>query len=258
MKKIKIIYSIILVILIGFILTLYNALNGNPISNFIGRKVAQNYLEETYPGEEFRVETGSYDFKFGEYHYDVIRIGVDPYANNLNADDPTKERLDLNYYVTVQGFFTPHVRHDGVRYERIDTSLSERIGGEASVEILELLQSDLPNIKAVDVNVEILRSTFTNDIKWSKNMQLDHPISMHIVTDGTNQSAEEALADGKKIQQLLNDNVYNYSNVTINTNAFDKDLGAKDDYGYVKYAFSFTPETKLTLKDIEELNKNLK
>lgn len=257
MKKRKIIYSIILVILIGFILTLYNALNGNPITNFIGKKVAQNYLEETYPGEEFRVETGSYDFKFGEYHYDVIRIGVDPYAvidSNADVTEQEKQYEALDYYITVKGTFKPQIRHDSIRYARLDDKLSQKLSEEASLEIFSTLQRQLPNLKSVEANVEVIKFTMDENTVWSKDLNLDEPVTFHMVTDATNQTADEALTDGIKIQKLLKDMGYNYGNVNINGNAFDKELGAKDEYGYVKYAFSFTADTKLSLKDIDTFN----
>ena len=253
MKKRKIIYSIILVILIGFILTLYNALNGNPITNFIGKKVAQNYIEETYPGEEFRVETGFYDFKFGEYSYNVIKIGEDPYAvTDQNVDSSEKEKYmkPLNYYVTLRGTFRPRVRYDSIRYARLDEKLSQKLSDEASSEIFTNLQKQLPNLKAVEANVEVLKFTMDESTVWSKDLTLDKPLSLHMVTDATDQTAEESLTDGIEIQQLLKDMEYSYSNVTINGNAFDKELGAKDEYGYVKYALSFTANTKLSIKDI--------
>ena len=254
MKKRKIIYSIILVILIGFILTLYNALNGNPINNFIGKKVAQNYLEETYPGEEFRVETGSYDFKFGEYHYDVIRIGVDPYAvidSNTDVTEKEKQYEALDYYITVKGTFKPQIRYDSIKYARLDENLSQKLSKEASLEIFSALQRQLPNLKAVEANVEVIKFTMDENTVWSKDLNLDEPVTFHMVTDATSQTADEALADGVKIQQLLKNMSYTYSNVTINGNSFDKDLGDKDDYGYLKYSFNFTADTKLSLKDID-------
>lgn len=252
MKKKKMIYIALLIVLVGLILTAYNALNGNPVSNMIGKKIVVNYLKENYPDEEFRVESGFYDFKFGEYSYDVIRIGEDPYAViDTSLNDIEKQYQSLNYYVTVKGLFNPRVIYDSIKYARLDEALSQKLSTEASAEIKASLEKNLPNIKAVEVNVEVTKFTLAKDTSWSKNLQLDYPIFLHIVTDGTEQSAEDSLSDGEKIQKLLNSNGYYYSSVTINANAFNKDLGAKDEYGYVKYAFSFTPTTRLSLKDID-------
>ncbi len=254
MKKKKIIYSLILIILVGFILTCYNAFNGNPISSFIGKQVVTKYLKTTYPDEEFRVEPGTYSFKFTEYSYEVIKIGEDPYAVISNgSDDLEKEKLSqgLNYYVTVKGTFNQKIRYDGVRYARLDEKLSMKLSEEASSEILLSLQQLLSNLKAVEANVEVIKFSMNENTSWSKDLNLDEPISLHLVTDATNQTADEALADGIKIQQLLKELGYAYSTVTINGNAFDKDLGTKDEYGYVKYSYSFTPDTSLSVKDID-------
>lgn len=254
MNKKKILYSIILIILIGFILTCYNAFNGNPISNLLGKHLVENYLKETYPNEEFRVESGKYNFKFTEYSYDVIKIGEDPYAViDPAADAIVKEKFlqGLDYYVAVEGTFKPRVRYDSIRYARLDENLSRKLSEEAASEIFSTLQRDLPNLKAVEATVEIIKFTMEDNTSWSKELNLDEPISLHLVTDATNQTAEETLADGIKIQQLLKEYGYTYSNVNINGNVFDKELGAKDEYGYVKYAFSFKADTKLSLKDID-------
>lgn len=252
MKKKKMIYIFLLIILVGFILTAYNALNGNPISNIIGKKLVVNYLKENYPDEEFRIESGFYDFKFSEYSYDVIRIGEDPYAViDTSLNDIEKQYQSLNYYVTVKGLFKPRVRYDSIKYARLDEALSQKLSTEASVEVKALLEENLSNLKAVEVNVDVTKFTLDKNTSWSKTLQLDYPIFLHIVTDGTNQSAEDSLIDGEKIQKLLNNNGYYYSNVTINANAFDKALGAKDEYGYVKYSYSFTPDTSLSVKDID-------
>lgn len=254
MKKKKIIYILLLIVLASFILTVYNAFNGNPISNAIGKKLVINYLKDTYPDKEFRVEKGFYNFKFSEYSYDVIKIGEYPYATL--SSDPSQIELEkfaqgLNYYVTVKGTFNPRVRYDAIRYARLDEKLSQKLSEEASSEIFSALQKELHNLKAVEANVEILKFTIDENTSWSKDLILDEPISLHMITDATNQSPEEALADGIILQQLLEEHGYTYSTATINGNAFDKELGEKDEYGYVKYSFSFTPNTSLSVKDID-------
>ncbi len=254
MKKKKIIYILLLIVLASFILTVYNAFNGNPISNAIGKKLVINYLQDIYPDEEFRVENGFYDFKFNEYSYDVIKIGEDPYAIIESTADPIeleKFSQGLNYYITVKGTFKPKIRYDAIRYARLDEKLSSKLSEEASWEILNTLKKQITNLKAVEANVEVLKFSMNENTSWSKDLKLDEPISLHIVTDATTQTADEALDDGIKIQQFLKANGYSYTNVNINGNAFDKDLGAKDEYGYVKYAYSFTPDTSLSVKDID-------
>ena len=254
MKKKKILYLIILIILVGFILSCYNAFNGNPISNAVRKHIVESYLNETYPDEKFRVESGEYNFKFSEYSYNVIKIGEDPYAildENTDISEKEKYLEPLNYYVTVRGTFRPRVRYDSIRYARLDEKLSQKLSDEASSEIFTNIQKQLPNLKAVEAHVEVLKFTMDENTVWSKDLVFDKPLSLHIVIDATDQTAEESLTDGIKIQQLLKDMGYTYSNVTINGNGFDKELGSKDEYGYVKYAFSFTANTKLSIKDID-------
>jgi len=260
MSKKKIIYSIILVILISFILLIFNAFNGNPISKFVGKKVAAKYLEETYPNEEFRLESGEYNFKFSEYNYPVYKIGEDPFAyvESSNGEDKEKELQSMNYSISVTGFLRPRVRYDEIRSARRDEILCKTLSYQASLEIEELLKSEIPNLVNVWGSVEVIKGQLPSDTSWSKDIILDEPIYIDITLDSSNETAEDCVNTCIKIQQILAENNYNYSGVNINGNGFDKDLGDKDEYGYVKYALSFGMDDEILLKDVKEVNQHLK
>lgn len=260
MKAKKIFYLLTIALLVIIILSCYNAFNGNPISNFTGKEVVKNYLKNTYPGEEFRVEKGQYNFKFSEYSYKIIKIGEDPYAvkdEPSSLEDKEKVLQALDYYITVKGTFKLKVRYDGVRYNRMDHGLSTKLSKEASQELYNLISENITNLKSVETGIEVLKFQLPKDTVWEKSLSKTYPIDLFIVLDCTNESAEDCLEYGIKIQTLLNDNDFNYTKVNINANKFDKDLGGKAEYGYLKYALSFGPEDKLSIKSIEEYNKNL-
>lgn len=261
MNKKKILYSTLLVLLIGIILCIFNAFNGNPLSKYLGKRLVKSYLEETYPDEEFRVENGQFNSKFNEYSYPVIKIGDDPYApigTDSTEEETEKQLQSMNYSIDVTGFLTQTVRYDSIRYSRIDTTLCKKLSKEASIEISNILKDQLPNIVTINVSMEVLKEQLPSDTAWSKDLELDRPIYIDIITDANEQDAKDAMEDGKTVQRLLNENGFDSFNVNINANGFDKNLGDKDEYGYVKYALSFDNEKNITLKDVEEFNKNLK
>lgn len=260
MKAKKYFYLLTIAFLVIIILSCYNAFNGNPISNFIGKEVVKDYLKNTYPGEEFRVEKGQYNFKFSEYSYKIIKIGEDPYAvidEVTSVEDKEKALQNLDYYITVKGTVKLKVHTDGVRYCRMDQELSAKLSEEASQELYTLLSEEIPSIKSVDVGIEILKFQLPKDTVWDKGLTKTFPIDLFIVLDGTNKSADDCIEDGKKMQIFLRDNNINYTIVNVNANRFNGNLGEKDEFGYVKYGFSFSPEDNLTIKNVEEYNKEL-
>lgn len=175
MNKKKIVYSILLVFLIGTILFFFNAFNGNPLSKYLGKHLVESYLEDTYPNEEFRIENGQFDFKSNRYNYPVIKIGEAPYAsigNSSTKDKAEKQIQSVDYSVSVTGFLKQKIRYDSIRYARMDIELCEKLSEGASVEITNLLKEDIPNIVAVEVTIEILKKECTPFIKYRlKNLQ---------------------------------------------------------------------------------------
>lgn len=261
MKIKKYFYLLAITLLVIIILSCYNAFNGNPISNLVGREVVKSYLNNTYPGEEFRVEKGHFDFKFSQYSYNIIKIGEDPYAviENINSEEDKEKALQsLDYYITVRGTFNLKVRYDGIRYNRIDQELSTKLNEEASQELYALLSKDIASLKSVEVGIEVLKFQLPKDTVWDKSLTKTYPMDIFVILDCTNKSVDECIEDGTKIQNLLKENELYYTNVNVNANNFDGNLGGKDEYGYLKYGFSFGPEDYLTNKNVEEYNKNLK
>ncbi|WP_078544047.1 YfjL-like protein [Litchfieldia alkalitelluris] len=247
-KKRYLVYKLIALILIGFIVTFYNAFNGNPISEWIAFKKVEKHVASTYPDREFRVQEGFYDFKFGEYLFNVIEIGsVD--ETNVGPKE---------YEFRVRGFFSPAIVWDGVRYSLLDQSLMTRLSREAEIKIKSLLTTEVENVKEVGIQLEVLKGQLPKDIKWEKDVNLDSPMDIHIVIDSTNSTKEETVLTAKKIQDTLKAQGISYKRVTINGNVFglnEKEYGAKASHGYVKYSFSFEPDTTIRKKDIQEENK---
>ncbi|MEH7237142.1 DUF3139 domain-containing protein [Bacillus sp. JJ1562] len=244
MKKRKVIYSIILGVLILFVLFIYNEFNGNPASKFYATKVLENYLEETYPEREFRIEEGFYNFKFKTYDFNVIEIG------GVSAENgPNKHEFN------VRGFLKPNVILDSIYTENLDEPLMEKLSAEAQTEITALLKQSVQTVKGMVVALEVQKGHYDSNTTWNKDMELEKPFGMHIVLDSTKSTKEDVLTESQVIQKVLNENNYSYEYVTINGNIIDDSNAeyAKDDNGYVKYYVSFERDTDLVLKDIEVL-----
>lgn len=246
MKKRKVIYSVIISVLVLIVLYFYHSFNGNPISKFYANKVLENYLEETYPNREFRIEEGFYNFKFSTYDFNVIEIGG------------TSEKKGPNEYeFAVRGFVKPYVTIDSIYTENLDEPLMEKLSTEAQAEITGLLQQTVPVVKGISVSLEVQQGTYDINTTWNKGMKLEKPIYMHIVLDSTKSTKEDVFTDAKAIQKVLNENNYNYESVTINGNIIDDPNAkyVKDDNGYVKYHISFASDSELQMKDVEVIDQ---
>lgn len=243
MKKKKMIFSVLLVLLVGIVLFFYNEFNGNPISKFASKMVLNNYLSDTYPDREFRIENGTYDFKFSTYVFDVIEIG-----ESSNEDGKPEQ-----YEFQVNGSVIPNVHWDGIYYDNLDTSLMEKLSSQASREITEVISEKMDIVTGIEVHIELLKGDYPSDTDWNKNLKTQKPLDMWIQLDSTNQTKEEFLQSTKEIQKLLNENNYNYEYVSMNGQSFDDKFEHKDDEGYVKFATSF--EKDGSVKEVEVYNQ---
>lgn len=230
----KKVYTVLLVLLVGLVLFLYNAFNGNPVSQLVSKTALENYLAATYPEKELRVDDGFYDFKFGgTYEFDVTEIGSD----------------SNKYEFSVSGFFKPEVIWDGIRNDRLDEKLMDRLSKEAAREITSLLKSEVKNVKSVEVYLEVLKGQLDPDVPWDKTLKLEEgPLEIDVVLDSAQDRKKDFLQHTKKIQSLLNQEGYNYQSADISGNDFSQDR----ELGDVKFFTSFGPKAKLTLKDIDQ------
>ena len=67
-KKTKTFVGIVTFLLIVFVLYLVNVLVGNPISRFMVKRTANEYIKENYSNLNFDNIQVSYDFKTSDYY----------------------------------------------------------------------------------------------------------------------------------------------------------------------------------------------
>ncbi|WP_253907630.1 DUF3139 domain-containing protein [Bacillus sp. WMMC1349] len=237
--KKKKLYGVLIVVLSLLILYFYNAYNGNPISQKLAEKALEQYLAEQYPKKNLRIEEGLYDFKFGEYSFNVIDL----------EDEKRKEP----YIMTVRGFFIPEVSFDDIRSAHLDEPLMKRLNKQAAKDLKTVLAEKVNKLKSVEVNMEIVKGQLKDDVKWSKRLKTDKPMGIDIVLDATKRDEKDIYDAAKTIQRLLHDEGYDYEYVMINANIFEGEDIEDKHTGYVKYHLGFDRETDLQVDDVERI-----
>ncbi|WP_042150296.1 DUF3139 domain-containing protein [Paucisalibacillus sp. EB02] len=234
MRKKKWWYILLIIVITLPVLIISNAFNGNPLSKQIAKITLNKYLEEEYPEDKFHVEKPFFNFKDSGYNFEVKKIG-----------DTTQESYDF----TVTGILGTKVSYDSIYYANLDQVLIRKLQQEANSELGMLMKSDIPELIEVDVMVEVLKETYPSDTKWDKELNLEKPMYIHITIDAEGLTKESIVEKAKTIQQLLNENGYEYDRVSINANLNDKAFGS-----YVKYGVGFEGDSSIKEKDVEEYN----
>lgn len=240
MTKKKWVYLLVIILLAGFVLFIYNAFNGNPLSKITAKSNLQSYLEKTYPEDKFVIQSQFYNFKNSGYDFQVIRIG---------------EEEQTEYEFIVTGFFGSNIQSDGIYYANLDEQLIHKLQQEASTELKVFLQKQVPEVLEVSPILEVLKGKYPDNATWSKEFKPEVPMYLHIPVDASEFSKEDILQASILIQKSLNEANYQYDHVTINGNIVDENYEEEKDkpFWIVKFALGFDSNTKLTLKDIEEV-----
>ncbi|GKS12146.1 hypothetical protein YDYSY3_31460 [Paenibacillus chitinolyticus] len=245
-KKKKGMYIAMLVLLglLGLLVgSLYNSLNGNPLSKWLAQRELQHFLAERYPEKRLRIEKGFYNFKFKNYEYRVKEIGAD--ADKGEAPE---------YEFSVGGWI-PKVRVDGIRSANLDMPLMERLSGEAAAELQTAFARRVPEVREVTVQLEVVKGQLAENAAWTPSLKLDEPLYIHVVTDAAGASKQQVAEAAGEIAAVLDAGGYDYGHVTINANVMD-DKAEKHKNTYVKYVARFDKGGgKVSAKDVEEVTK---
>lgn len=220
-----------LVILIAIVL--YFAFNGNPIAKQISKSTITNYLEKTYPDDEFNIGEPEYSPKASGYGFQVEKIG-----------DPERRK----YWFAVTSVFGTNVEYDGYYYENQDTKLIEKLSMEFNEFLVSKIESGLPEIIDIGVQMEVLKGKYSADTIWTKDFKPEKPLDIDMTIDSSGQSKEDFLQSAIFVQKTLNEAGIDYGSVSMNGNLSGEGFLGDGD---VSYSVTFKPEMKLTIKDIQ-------
>ena len=170
-KALKIIALIIAVALIIGICWAANGLNGNPISKWLAKRGANNYLKEHYPNTDYYIEDLGFSFKFTGYYAHVrsessidtqFSLNIDMAGNvfydtfeDVKAGYITSRRLEQEYReLTKQIFESPAFAYKSdIQYGTLEIHSQEYIDDPLITDIPDyaLVTQDLILDKIYDI-----------------------------------------------------------------------------------------------------------
>ncbi|MGM9986041.1 MAG: hypothetical protein ACI35O_02325 [Bacillaceae bacterium] len=231
-------YIGVLVVVVGFVLFIYDAFNGNPISKYAAKKQVETYLEETYSDKEFVIKDVFYDFKFGQYNFRVTPIGEEE-----------------TYIIAVRPFMNKDI-DDMYESSLIDETLSERLSQEGEKELTAYVKKVYPEVELVSPYISVKKGELASDMTFSKEVLEKFGGHIELATNASKQTEQQFLEMIRSIKQLLDDSDYTYTDVNVNGRVDVKD--AAKDGGMVIYGTGFDKQTKLDdikLTYSEKINK---
>ena len=233
--------ALILVVVLFF----YVSFNGNFISKIIAKNSAQDYLKIQYPEGNYTLQDGHYNFKNGTYAFDLM------YYSEEHAQ---------NWAYTLEvgnGLFPTSVEYVTLHADSTDTETTELWNKEGSDYVNKLLKGLPISVSAsytISVPIGFTKETPT----WQPEVPVPIAPFLYIDTAYYNgETKEQFLQLTKEIQQRLNKESLNYSNVTIVMNEkFNNSDGKKVGYAPIyyetKYYVTFGRKTEITIKTILE------
>lgn len=213
MKKKKVLVGILIslgIILLGVVLFFVCAFFGNPVSYYLSKESADDYIAENYAGQDFVIEDVGYDFKRTGYYAKVRKPGSKDIHFNIYFDLLGRPCYD-SYENIEDGWNT---------YMRLESEYRNLVK-ETETDVAEVFTSDI-------FFGEIKTRDEVNDYVWKEpygivtnNLIVDHEYDMndfsaeygHIVfyydeTELTAEKAAERLLQFKAIMDKHNIKFY--------------------------------------------------
>ncbi|AEB29897.1 hypothetical protein CAR_c12050 [Carnobacterium sp. 17-4] len=216
--------AISLIAIVGFA---YIQMSGNPIEKNRSKESLEEFLEQAYPDMDYEIK------RLAEYGWvdDTFRFNV------VARDSIGVETI---YPFDVSAFEPYEILDDTIHVSSIDKEASNKLNQEAEQYILALLQEKVPEIDGVSTDVEVYGNVAE---EWTPQLKTPKPILIMTGMDKGDLTKEQMLEQGKAIQQQLNDESIDYYSAEVGYRSF---IDGEEIYDYV----SFTPEKKLTIKDV--------
>lgn len=225
MKK-KIIYSVIAILLVGFVLFSYVQLNGNPIDQHKAQESLEEFLNQTYPDMDYEIKRAKgYGWTDGTFNFNVVE------------KNPTVETTYMFHVSAIEPY---EVYSDAIHESKIDKEASGKLNAEAEQYIQSLLQKKAPEIEGVSTDVAVYNN---ESEKWSPQLKTPKPMLIMLEIEKGDLTKEQILQQSQEIQKQLNSESINYYLTEV---GYRSVINGEETYEYV----SFEPEQELTIKDV--------
>ena len=231
--------SILLALVItGSVLFGYSEFNGNFISKQIAKSTIKAYLTEHYPNTNFRVEKGSFNFKFNTYDFDVTF---------------NEEPNYWNYTFEVGPKYVPTtIEAKMMHYDSRDETKSNDWSDQGSQYVKNLLETfPVGNIfYSIDVPNQFSQT------KWTPTVNVIVPPSITMEFPlYKGETKEEFIKIVQEIQSVLDADDIKYDTVFIYMDEkIDNRDGKKEGYASIyyerKYNVEFQANVPVTIDDI--------
>ena len=234
---------ILVILLVGFIASVYNSFSGNPLSAFIADRTVKSYIGKTYPDKDVAIEKAQYNFK------------MHAYISKVKFKDSNEE-------------FTVSTRKGKINYDnyfdlyKMDQILSGRFSEEFSKEISELLKSSFKDISLASGEVVVEKGRYPGNASYSKNMDEKASVYAAIVRD--KMTEEEFIDEAIAARDKLINSGYKLKSMHISHNLRADYLDErKGDIGELVYTLSLKEDNinitkEELLKDRKLISKNIK
>ncbi|HBI03630.1 MAG TPA: hypothetical protein DDY49_06340 [Paenibacillaceae bacterium] len=234
MKPHKIFYSLSLLVLIGFVMVIYNAFNGNPISKYYATKTLEKYVKENYPDKKLQIDHSYYSATSSKNPGYVFEV----------TEGPKEHQFKLC------GTFNFTIFLDTIKIENSDETFTNKLEKEATKEIQSLLTNYVKPPFSVSVTLVVRKDQVPPNSNWSKDMKMEN-FSIHVSLASPNIKKEDLLKNAKTIQAALNEHGYPYNEVILSGSSEPE---GDNHSSNSKFQITFKKDTQLQEKDIITFN----
>lgn len=149
--------------------------------------------------------------------------------------------VETTYKFQVHSYEPYDVFIDTIHETSIDKKTSQKLNKQAEQNILKLVQKRVPELQSVATDIEV----YNNDVtEWTPKVKAPRPFLIMMEIEKGDLTKEQMLQQAKAIQQQLNSESVDYHLAEVGYSVMLKGEKSFDEY------VSFTPQQKLTIKDV--------
>jgi hypothetical protein len=148
----KVLYGGLLVLIVGFVFSIYSGLNGNPIKKIQAEKGMKSYLQENYPDKDFELGPVRYSMSFGSY----------------DATVTSKNDSSISFMLGWRG---PKAIYDEYieKYAK-DETLSKKFSDEITERLKGVLKDKIKDFNDVGTAIYIKKGVYSSSESFKKDM----------------------------------------------------------------------------------------